>query len=63
MRYTITVYDDMRMKHIIATHGTDTFDELLDVISKQLSNGLHCKFVDNENHIYTGVAYATIGRN
>lgn len=61
MKYTITIYSDMRMKHIIATHETDTFDELLDVIADQLSNGLHCKFVDNENPIYTGVAYARIG--
>ena len=61
--YTITIYDDMRLKHIVATHNIDTFDELLDVIKKQLENGLHCKFVDNKNPIYTGVAYATIGRN
>lgn len=58
MKYTITIYDDMRLKHIVATKEVDTFDELLDVISKQLSNGLHCKFVDNEHPIYTGVAYA-----
>jgi hypothetical protein len=56
--YTITIYDDMRMKHIVATKEVDTFDELLDVIKKQLGNGLHCKFVDNKNQIYTGVAYA-----
>ena len=61
--YTITVYNDIRMKHLVATHKVDTFDELLGVIKKQLENGLHCKFVNNENPIYTGVAYATIGRN
>ena len=60
MRYTITIYDDIRMKHIVATKEVDTFDELLDVIKAQLENGLHCKFVDNENLIYTGVAYATM---
>jgi hypothetical protein len=51
------------MKHLVATHEVDTFDELLNVIKKQLENGLHCKFVNNENPIYTGVAYATIGRS
>lgn len=56
--YTITIYDDMRLKHIVETKEVDTFDELLDVIKKQLENGLHCKFVDNKNPIYTGVAYA-----
>jgi hypothetical protein len=56
--YTITVYDDIRLKNKVATLKASSFDELLKTIKEQMQNGLHCQFVNDTNPTHKGTAYA-----